>query len=76
MRYRRAAIPAATAALFLALPVQALPVRMQVVSLCTRDGIRDMAVPDEDAPPVRNGDCALACHMAAERRKTQREDMR
>lgn len=72
MRSRLSALPASAALLLFAAPAEALPPPMRVVSLCTKEGVRSVAVPMEDKAPIPAGDCAKACHMACERKKARR----
>lgn len=72
-----AAYAALAAICFAAIPAEALPPQLMVVSLCTAEGVRDVAVPDQgdgkDAPR-RGKDCTLACHAVTDRRKGTREE--
>ena len=76
MPYSHAAYAALAAMAFAAIPAEALPPRLLVVSLCTAEGVRNVAVPDQgndkDAPR-RGKDCTLACHAVTDRRKGARE---
>lgn len=53
MPFKLTAMPALIALLFLGIPAQALPTGLRVVSLCTSQGVRNMLIPDEEAPAPR-----------------------
>ncbi len=66
-------MPALGALLMLATPASALPQAMQLVSLCTGDGIRTIALPADgegERPP--KADCGKACHIGCDRKKLHR----